>query len=84
MRTSCVGPILITDIEFDLKNRIDQYIKDVMDIITKWEASGKLQIVDVKTPLTQILKQTQLLQHKTFGSINDSDTCMTCKSKQAL
>jgi predicted nucleic acid-binding protein len=70
-----------TDIEFDLKNRIDHYIKDVMDIITKWEASGKLQIVDVKTPLTQILKQTQLLQRKTFGSINDSDTCMTCKSK---
>jgi predicted nucleic acid-binding protein len=69
------------NIELDLKNRIDQYIKDVMNTITQWEASGKLRIVDVKTPMTQVLIETQLIQHKTFGSVSDSDRCMNCKGE---
>jgi len=70
-----------SDIEPDLKHRIDQYIEDVMNIITKWEASGKLRIVDVKTSMTQILRQSYLLQHGTFGFVKDSDICKTCKSE---
>jgi predicted nucleic acid-binding protein len=68
------------EIEVDLKNKIDHYIRDVMDIITKWESSGKLRIVDVKTPMTQILIQTQLLLHRMSGIIKDYDTCIVCKN----
>jgi predicted nucleic acid-binding protein len=68
------------EVEIDLKNKIDQSIKDIMDIITKWVSSGKLRIVDVKTPMTEILVQAQLFLNKTFGVIKDHDRCKACKN----
>lgn len=68
------------EVGLDLKNRIDKYIEDVMDIITRWESSGKLRIVAVKTPMSDILIHALILLNKIFGVVRDYHRCKICKN----
>src|SRR5436309_15887477 len=48
-----------TGIRQNLEKKIDGYNRDVMNLITRWEATGKLRIVDVTAPFTHVLKEPQ-------------------------
>jgi hypothetical protein len=41
----------------------------------------KTTLISALYDRTQVLIETQLIQHKTFGSVNDSDRCMNCKGE---
>jgi hypothetical protein len=64
-----------------LKNTIDELTRQFIDIITKWEASGKLRIVKVDEPLSIVLKKEQKILKNSFGQIRKTTHCFVCKSE---
>ena len=68
-------------IKVHLKNTIDELTREFIDYVTKWEASGKLQIIKVDEPLSSILKREQKILKKNFGQIKKTTHCFVCKSE---
>jgi predicted nucleic acid-binding protein len=64
-----------------LKNTVDELTRQFIDYITKWEGSGKLQIVKVDESLSSILKKEQKILKKNFGEIKKTTHCFVCKSE---
>jgi hypothetical protein len=64
-----------------LRNTIDELTRQFIDYVTKWEASGKLQIIKVDEPLSSILKREQRILKKNFGEIKKITRCFVCKSE---
>jgi hypothetical protein len=64
-----------------LKNTIDNTTREFIDYITKWEAAGKLRIVKVDEPLSNVLKKEQKILKNNFGEIKKITRCFVCKSE---
>jgi predicted nucleic acid-binding protein len=64
-----------------LKNKIDDLTKKFIDYITRWEAAGKLQIVKIDEPLSNVLKREQKILKNKFGEIKKTTKCYVCRSE---
>jgi hypothetical protein len=62
-----------------LEKTIENCVKGILDKITRWEGAGKLIIVDVRRPMTDIFKDAFLIHRNTFGRLGDSQQCRICK-----
>lgn len=67
-------------IKIHLKKTIDELTRKFIDYITKWEAVGKLQIVKVDEPFSNMLKKEQKILKNRFGEIKKTTRCFVCKS----
>ena len=63
----------------NLKTTIQGFIKEFVDKITKWEHTGKLQILRIELPMSVFFERVRKVQSATFGKILESNICMVCK-----
>lgn len=69
------------DSKIKLKKTIDDLTKEFIDYITRWEATGKLQIVKIDESLSNVLKREQKILKSSFGEIKKTTKCYICKSE---
>ena len=62
-----------------LKNIIDELTRQFIDYITKWEATGKLQIAKLDESLSSVLQKEQKILKNSFGEIKKTSRCFVCK-----
>jgi len=81
MKIDGIKDINDKDSKLLLKNIIDNLTKKFIDYITRWEASGKLQIVKIDESLSSVLKKEHKILKNNFGEIKKITKCYVCKSE---
>jgi predicted nucleic acid-binding protein len=81
MKIDGIKDINDKDSKLLLKNIIDNLTKKFIDYITRWEATGKLQIVNIDESLSLVLKKEHKILKNNFGEIKKTTKCHVCKSE---